>query len=271
MLLFPNAKINLGLNITTKREDGFHDIESVFLPIPLYDAVEIKENKDLQLTLSGLEIPGNIEDNLIFKAAKLFKNHNYHIHLHKHIPFGGGLGGGSADASFVLKAINNLQSNIFNDYQLEQMALKLGSDCPFFIDNKPKYVTGRGEIFEDIKINLKNFGLVILIPKFGISTKEAYSSIKPEKPRENLKEIIETKPIEEWKLLVKNDFETHLFKTYPILNKIKNTLYETGASYASMSGSGSTMFGIYSKEKLKNINNRLEIYGKVIILKNIIL
>lgn len=269
MLLFPNAKINLGLNITGKREDGFHNIESVFLPIPLFDSIEISQNKNLKLTFSGLNIPGKTEDNLIFKAAKSLPNHNYHIHLHKNIPFGGGLGGGSSDASFVLKYINELQTNPFNNKELEKLALNLGSDCPFFIDNRPKYVTGRGEVFEEIKMNLEDYGLIIIIPQFGISTKEAYSGISPLKPKENLKEIIENRPIEEWKNLVKNDFEKHLFLSYPILKTIKDSLYSTGASYAAMSGSGSTMFGIYTKENIKKFNNQLEQFGKVIKLDKI--
>ena len=149
------------------------------------------------------------------------------------------------------------------------MALSLGSDCPFFIDNKPKFVTGRGEIFENIKVDLKNYGLVILIPDFGISTKEAYSGVTAKNTKYNLKKVIETKPVEEWKNYIKNDFEKHLFTSYPILNKIKNSFYESGASFASMSGSGSTMFGIYLKEKIKSIDNKLSGYGKLVVLNEI--
>lgn len=272
MLLFPNAKINLGLNITEKRNDGFHNIESVFIPIPLFDAIEITPSKKLELSFSGLEIPGSVEDNLIYKAAKLFPNHNYHIHLHKNIPFGGGLGGGSADASFVLKKLNDFQKNKITSIELEKMALKLGSDCPFFIDNKPKYVTGRGELFEKVNVQLNNFGLVIILPNFGISTKEAYAGIRPKETNKSLKMIIENTPVKYWKENIKNDFEKHLFIKYPILQEIKDYLYVKGACYASMSGSGSTMYGIFEKEKLIVLKNIFEKkYGTVITLDSVLI
>ncbi|MBC8112680.1 MAG: 4-(cytidine 5'-diphospho)-2-C-methyl-D-erythritol kinase, partial [Verrucomicrobia bacterium] len=251
MLLFPNAKINLGLNITEKRADGFHNLESVFYPVAWTDVLEILPAKKLSFQHSGIEIPGNAFENLCLKAFHLLKNDFpidwVHMYLHKVIPIGAGLGGGSADAAFCLKGLNeifNLQLSVEN---LQAYARKLGSDCAFFIENQAKFCFGKGDEFEGVGLNLKGKFIALVYPKLHISTAEAYQSIVPKKPVVSIKEIIQM-PVSEWKNLLKNDFETPLFEKYPVLSTIKNQLYRTGALYASMSGSGSTVFGIFEEE-----------------------
>jgi len=249
MLTFPNAKINLGLNITAKREDGYHDIESCFYPIPLKDALEIIPSERRSFETTGLKIPGNSQDNLVWKAYELlnsdFELTPIKIILHKNIPMGAGMGGGSADGAFMLSLLNKyFKLNISNE-KLESYALQLGSDCPFFIENKPKLVSGRGEIFKYTKLDLSGYYLALVYPDIHISTGEAYSGIKPQVPEASVKEIIENYPIEKWKGLLKNDFEEGVFKKYPQLHDIKNEFYEKGAVYSSMTGSGSTIFGIF--------------------------
>ncbi|EAZ79534.1 4-(cytidine 5'-diphospho)-2-C-methyl-D-erythritol kinase [Algoriphagus machipongonensis] len=257
MICFPNAKINLGLQITSKRSDGFHNIESCFYPIPLFDALEIITHPKKSIFQStGLPIPGDQKDNLINKAYQLLKKDfpnlpQVQIHLHKNIPMGAGLGGGSADAAFALNTMNNLFDLILDDFFLEEYALKLGSDCPFFIENKPKIATGRGEILEDIAINLEGKYLLLINPGIHIGTKEAYAGIKPKKSEIALKEVL--KDTSRWKAELKNDFEPSIFENHPEIAEVKNQLYQMGAFYASMSGSGSTVFGLFEQkpEKIK--------------------
>ncbi|SMG15431.1 4-diphosphocytidyl-2-C-methyl-D-erythritol kinase [Marivirga sericea] len=249
MLKFPNAKINLGLNITSKRTDGYHDIESCFYPIPLRDALEIIPSDKLSFETSGLEISGNSADNLVLKAYNLLKS-DYDLRpvdiiLHKNIPMGAGMGGGSADGAFMLSLLNNYFKLNISKEKLEAHALKLGSDCPFFIENKPKIVSGRGEIFENSTLDLSGYLLALVYPAVHISTAEAYSSIKPQQSKISVKEVIENHSIEEWEGILRNDFEEGIFKKYPKLAEIKSELYNSGAIYASMTGSGSTVFGIF--------------------------
>lgn len=249
MLKFPNAKINLGLNITAKRADGYHDIESCFYPIPLKDALEIIPSEKLGFETTGLKIPGNSNDNLVLKAYELLKTDfdlpPIEIILHKNIPMGAGMGGGSADGAFMLTLLNEYFKLKITTEKLEAYALQLGSDCPFFIENKPKLVSGRGELFENTKLDLSGYYLALIYPDIHISTAEAYSGIKPQKASISVKEIIENHPVEEWKGKLKNDFEEAIFNSYSQLNDIKNSFYDEGAIYASMTGSGSTMFGIF--------------------------
>ncbi|EKB50071.1 4-(cytidine 5'-diphospho)-2-C-methyl-D-erythritol kinase [Cecembia lonarensis] len=249
MICFPNAKINLGLHITSKRKDGYHEIETCMVPIPLKDALEMIVSKKAVFETSGLEIPGEEKDNLILKAVKLLqKDFNdlppVHIHLHKNIPMGAGLGGGSADAAFALTLMNSLFELYLEDWILEDYAAQLGSDCPFFIQNTPKIATGRGEILEPVDVDIEGDHLVLIKPPIHVGTKEAYAGVKPQTPKFQLKEILSDKS--SWKEMLVNDFEASIFPQYPEIAKIKAELYDMGAYYAAMSGSGSTVFGLFS-------------------------
>lgn len=254
MLTFPNAKINLGLNITEKRSDGYHNLETIFYPIPLEDALEIniaKESKQkFTLYQSGIVIDGNPEENLVVKAYsmldELFKLPAIDIHLYKHIPSGAGLGGGSADAAFMLKLLNDTFDLKLSIEELEHYAARLGADCAFFIQNRPTFAEGIGNIFSPISLSLKSYYLVLIKPNVFVSTKAAFSLIQPRKPRISLKEII-AYPISEWKELMNNDFEESVFTQYPEIGEIKNQLYQQGAIYAAMSGSGASVFGLFNK------------------------
>ena len=264
MVVFPNAKINLGLNIIRKRADGYHDLETVFYPIFIKDALEIIqhntdcsisaiESHELQIEFSstGLSIEGNQQSNLCVKAYQLLKKDfpslpAIKMHLHKHIPMGAGLGGGSADGAFTLKLLNEKFNLHLSQQQLINYALQLGSDCPFFIINQPCFATARGERMEKINIDLSAYKFVIINPGIHISTAFAFSQIKPQQPNISIKEIIQ-QPVAAWKDVLKNDFEEPVLTNYPVIKEIKDKLYQAGAIYASMSGSGSTLFGIFEK------------------------
>lgn len=254
MLTFPNAKINLGLNITGKRPDRYHSLETIFYPIPLEDALEIniaKENKHkFTLYQSGIAIDGNPEDNLVVKAYTMldarFNLPPVDIHLHKHIPSGAGLGGGSADAAFMLKLLNETFELCLSVEELEDYAASLGADCAFFIQNRPTFAEGIGNIFSPVSLSLEGYRLVLIKPNIFVSTKAAFSLIQPHKPNPSIKEII-TRPITEWKELMVNDFEKSVFAQYPEISEIKKQLYQQGALYAAMSGSGSSVFGLFNK------------------------
>ena len=249
MIVYPNAKINLGLNILRKRKNGYHDISSVFYPVnECVDILEIVKFDTFEFINSGIKIPDG--ENICEKAWKLlhkdFRIGNVKIHLHKQIPIGSGLGGGSSDASFTLKALNNLFGLNLTNSQLEKYSVMLGADCPFFIDNRPKLVEGIGEKMKSIDLDLSEFEIRLIKPKIHISTEEAYSRVIPQIPEFNLLEIIEL-PINEWKNKLKNDFEDSIFQQYSSLHDIKDSLYNDGAVYASMSGSGSVVYGIFEK------------------------
>ncbi len=254
MVVFPRAKINLGLRITARRDDGYHDIETFFLPLPFTDALEFvvndrKGQKD-KLVITGIDPGGNPGDNLVLKAAeKLRRIHSFpslKIHLHKAIPAGAGLGGGSADAAYMLRGLNRLFALNISCEELRSIALELGSDCPFFIEARASYATGRGEKMTlTSKEILKNYYMVLLNPGINVSTKEAYQNCKPSKPEESLLQIIETLPPEKWKSKVVNDFEDNVFSKYPLIGKIRQDLYEAGAVFSLMSGSGSSVYGIF--------------------------
>lgn len=260
MIAFPNCKINLGLNILRKRNDGFHDLETIFYPIYLYDALEIihtnngqPQSNDVFFTTSGIPLEGSKEDNLCVKAYKLLKKdfaelHSVQMHLHKAIPPGAGLGGGSADAAFTLKLLNDKFDLSLSTNQLINYALQLGSDCPFFIINKPCFAAGKGEVLETIHIDLHAYKFILITPGIHINTGNAFSQITPALPDLSIKEIIH-QPVATWKNSLKNDFEEIVFRQYPEIKNIKEELYNAGALYASMSGSGSSIYGIFEKEK----------------------
>ncbi len=253
MIVFPNAKINLGLQITGKRDDGYHNIFSCFYPLPWCDILEIVEGKKFKFETSGIPIPGKAEDNLCVKAYQLLKKDfqlpPVHIYLHKQIPMGAGLGGGSADASFVLKSLDKLFHLFLDESILEDYALQLGSDCPFFIRNQPVLASGRGEHFEPISLNLSGKYVVMVTPPVHISTAAAYAGVQPRQPDVSLKKILETQPIHLWKDSIINDFETSVFRQYPQIAEIKERLYTMGALYASMSGSGASVYGVFEEER----------------------
>ena len=249
MILFPSAKINIGLNILSKREDGYHNISSFFYPVSsCVDILEITEQEDFSFESSGIEIPKgeNLCEKAFYLLRKDFPFSNVHIHLHKQIPIGAGLGGGSADASFTLKGLNKLFELEISSKKLEEYVLQLGADCPFFIDNTPKYMEGIGEKMTSIDLNLSRFEIRLINPKIHISTAAAYRGITPQIPKTNLLDLI-NQPMENWKREIKNDFEESIFEKHSKLQSIKQQLYKDGAIYASMSGSGSTLYGFFVK------------------------
>lgn len=251
MIVFPNCKINLGLHIIRKRADGFHDLETVFYPLQLTDALEVLSPGTLQFNSSGIAIPGAAEDNLCLKAWHLLKKDfpsipAIDIHLHKHIPIGAGLGGGSADAAFMLVHLNQRFQLDLTPEKLVEYAATLGSDCPFFVVNKPCYATGRGEVMEPIQLDLKDYTFALVYPDIHVNTGWAFRQLTPKEPAVSLKEVIK-RPVEEWKGLMTNDFEAPIFTAHPELATIKEEMYKQGALYATMSGSGSAMVGIFPK------------------------
>ena len=248
MIAFPNAKINIGLNVTRKREDGYHDLETIFYPLLIRDAVEIIEADELQFSSTGIVIPGNADENICLKAYSLLKR-DYdlpplHIHLHKNIPIGAGLGGGSADAAFLIKLLNDKFNLGLSIADMENFARRIGADCAFFISNKPVYAFGKGDVFEDIDLDLSAYYKVLVMPPVHVSTQDAYAGIKPKLAQTSLKELVSL-PIENWKDSVKNDFEDSVFVKYPVISDLKKALYDHGAAYASMSGSGASVYGLF--------------------------
>lgn len=255
MITFPNAKINLGLNITEKRPDGYHNLETIFYPIPLEDALEACPRKEglgsYSLSQSGLSIEGDAENNLVVKAYKLL-DETYHlppvdIYLHKHIPSGAGLGGGSADAAFMLKLLNRMYRLNLTDDQLEAYAARLGADCAFFVRNQPTYAEGIGNIFSPVELSLAGWQLLLVKPDIFVSTRDAFARIRPRHPERNLRDLI-CQPVESWKDYMINDFEESVFPQFPAIGDIKTELYRLGAVYASMSGSGSSVYGLFAPD-----------------------
>jgi len=256
MICFPNAKINLGLHVTGKRTDGFHNIETVFYPVQWCDVLEIipdnEAKKNTSFKSSGIKMYNVDKENLCLRAYRLLTEKYslppIKIHLHKIIPIGAGLGGGSSDAAFTLLSLNKIFNMKLSDEQLQEHASELGSDCSFFIRNKPVFAAGKGNEFEEIKLSLKNYFITIVKPKVHISTAKAYSQVIPKKPAMSLKELTR-QPITKWKDSVHNDFEKSIFEEFAVIRNIKTKLYNYGATYASMSGSGSSVFGIFKEEK----------------------
>jgi len=284
MIAFPNAKINIGLNVVAKRSDGYHDIETVFYPVLLQDALEIKPMRPLDpaqlrkrleagllvqpddvflpyrflpkkeeipccsLEMTGNEFPFKASDNLVVKAYLMLQQDfdlpSIDIKLHKHIPSGAGLGGGSSDCAFMISLLNRRFNLRMRESMMERYAARLGSDCAFFISNTPSLATGRGEILTPINLSLKGYTILLVKPDVSVSTAEAYASLTPKQPEIPLEEAIK-RPVKEWKDCVFNDFETTVFAKYPLLADIKQKLYSMGAVYAAMSGSGSTVYGLF--------------------------
>ncbi len=269
MIAFPNCKINLGLNILEKKENGFHDLETFFYPVNIHDALEIlpSKNNSTRLTVSGIPVVEN-ENNICIRAYNLIKKDFpqlpcVHMHLHKAIPMGAGLGGGSSDAVSALQLLDKKFTLNMSHRQLYEYALELGSDCPFFLLNRPCFATGRGEKLEVIEVFLSGYKTIIINPGIHINTAEAFKDITPKRPSKSIKEII-TQPTETWKNELKNDFEKSIFQKHPSIKKIKDDLYDNGAIYAAMSGSGSTVYGIFKKSKISEYMVPADYFYKII-------
>ena len=264
MITFPHAKINIGLQVTERRPDGYHNLDTVFYPIPIHDALEVMvaegADYDCRLHISGMEIAGDTDTNLVVRAYRLlaadYSLPPVDIYLHKHIPTGAGLGGGSADAGFMLRLLGEMFALGITTEQLEAYATQLGADCPFFITSSPVYATGIGNEFHPIALDLSEWHIVVVKPNVFVSTKEAYSMVHPEKPEVTLDKKI-TQPITEWRDTISNDFEKGIFALHPELADIKEKLYSLGAKYAAMSGSGSALFGLF-EAPVDNIEQHFE-------------
>ncbi len=271
MLHFPNAKINLGLYVTNKRIDGYHDLETVFYPLPqLKDALEVlptADNVESSMRISGKAIEGDVYDNLVWSAFQLIKSHypervsNINVQLLKAIPMGAGLGGGSSDGAFMLRLLNKFFALELSDKTLADYALQLGSDCPFFIYNTPHFASGRGEVLSPIDVDLSRYSIQIICPKIHVATAVAFGGITPQAATFDLRTLTDLS-VEDWKGVVINDFEQTVFAKYAGLRELKEQLYAEGAIYASMSGSGSTIYGIFEKGKQSSLttNTRVEVF-----------
>ncbi len=260
MIKFPNAKINLGLRVTNKREDGYHDLQTIFYPVLFKDALEFIAEPSAtsnKFTQTGFPVPGETKDNLCLKAYELIKKIHpeipfLNIHLHKTIPMGAGLGGGSADAAFMLQMLNENFCLKLEDNILAELALKLGSDCPFFLLNKPAYAEGRGEKLKPVDLDLSAYKILIVNPGIHVPTGWAFSQLQPAPPDTSLEDIIKL-PVASWKDFMLNDFEQAVFNAHPKISELKSLMYSAGALYASMTGSGSTVFGIFPVLQKDNI------------------
>ena len=260
MITFPIAKINLGLNVVEKRADGYHNLQTVFFPVPLLDALDVQEmgaefpsQYDCDLKVSNIHIDGDEQRNLVVRAYNLLKQDfpdmpRVHAHLYKGIPTQAGMGGGSSDCGFMITLLNKMFNLGLSDEQMIQYAARLGADCAFFILNKPCYAEGIGEKLQPIQLSLSGWYLSLVRPDIPVSTREAFALIKPHYPEFNCKEVVQL-PVEEWRGKLTNDFEDSVFAVHPELDAVKNRLYQLGATYAAMSGSGSTLFAL-SKQPL---------------------
>jgi len=269
MVIFPKAKINIGLRIIEKRSDGFHNLQTIFYPVCLCDAIEfivpeVFLREDV-LQVTGIMTSQTPASNLVMKAIKRIRESGnipfLKVHLHKAIPMGAGLGGGSSDASGIIKSLNRHFNLEISDEKLKEISLELGSDCPFFIDSVPAYAERRGEYLTLIKPLSEGYHLIIVNPGIHINTKEAYSNCSPKLPDTNLKDLYNLE-ITEWKDLIINDFEESIFRIYPQIADLKKSLYDMGAVYSSMSGSGSTVYGIFKmKPVVPSFLSNLVIYS----------
>ncbi|WP_251619844.1 4-(cytidine 5'-diphospho)-2-C-methyl-D-erythritol kinase [Odoribacter lunatus] len=255
MFAYPNAKINLGLFVTEKRPDGFHNLESVFYPLSLSDVLEVNRTEQPQgecvFRNTGISVDCSAEKNLVVKAYKLLATAYdlpaVEVKLHKVIPYGAGLGGGSSDAAFMLKVVNEYFELGISERELMTYAMQLGSDCAYFIRSTPAFVSGRGELLEEIDLSLKAYKIVLVKPDCGVSTAEAYQGIVPKKAPFDLYHLPEL-PLEEWEGKIGNDFEKTIFAVHPEIREVKQALYEAGALFASMTGSGSAVYGIFPED-----------------------
>lgn len=268
----PCAKINLGLNITERRSDGYHNLETVFYPIPIYDSLSIEvlgADNMCNLKTGGICIDGDAADNLVVKAYKILcEDHQMpgvDIRLVKNIPTQAGLGGGSADCAFTITALNKLLCLNMSETEMMEKACRLGADCAFFVSHQPSYATGIGEQLTPIEFSLNGFWLLLVKPDMCVSTKEAFSKISPRKPERNCKDVVLKEPVSEWRHLLVNDFEYSIFPNYPLLQEIKSYIYEMGASYSAMSGSGSSLFGIFEERPCADV--LLRKFGENIFVK----
>ena len=263
MITFPNIKINLGLYITRRRNDGFHNLLSCFYPVDWCDILEVVPSDKFEFVQTGIEIPGNQEENLCCKAYYLLKEHfdlpPARIHLHKIIPMGAGLGGGSSDAAFTLKSLNTVFRLNLNDQQLAMYAAQLGSDCAFFIGNKPAIASSRGEVLHETTLDLKGKWIAIVCPGIHISTKQAFSGVNPKVYDLDFAEVLSQ--TDHWPDQLHNQFEDTVFPLQPELKLIKEDLYQNGAFYASMSGSGSSLFGLFEKEPDLDLTTQIAFKG----------
>jgi 4-diphosphocytidyl-2-C-methyl-D-erythritol kinase len=262
MVSFPPCKINLGLSVIRKRDDGYHEIETCFYPVPLTDVLEIIPSDKLSFSFSGRVIPGDAGDNLCLKAYRLLKDQfdipPVSIHLHKIIPAGAGMGGGSSDAAHTLRLLNLLFSIGIDEQELMRLAAKLGSDCSFFVQDQPMIGSGRGEVLRPSPVSLKGKFLVLLNPGIHISTAEAYARLTPGAPALPVETVV-AKPVDSWKVFLRNDFESSILNRFPLIDELRNELYNLGAAYASMSGSGSSVFGIFDG-KVSTENSKCHSY-----------
>lgn len=268
MILFPPCKINLGLRVLFKREDGYHELETMMFQLPIVDILEVNISSAFSFKSSGLPISGALNENLCVKAFHLVQEkygiENVKIHLHKTIPMGGGLGGGSSDGTYVLLALNQLFNLNLNTIELQQLAAQLGSDCPVFVQSTPQIARGRGEVLEEMSFSLSGYWLKVVNVGVFVSTQEAFSNIEFKKSSKSVAEIL-SQPITTWKDELVNDFEHSVFRHHPVLQEVKDKLYAEGAVFASMSGSGSTIYAIYeSKPAMTFGEDNLE---KIISLK----
>jgi 4-diphosphocytidyl-2-C-methyl-D-erythritol kinase len=251
MLAFANAKINLGLNITGKRPDGYHDLQTVFYPVKIYDVVELTDSPELTFESHGIAIPGKAQDNICMKAYRaLQKDFNLpaqRITLLKNIPVGAGLGGGSADAAFLVKLVNDKFNLGLSNGQMMDYVRPLGADCAFFIENKPVFAKGKGDEFSALDVDLSHYFIVVIKPEVHVSTAEAYAGVQPRMPAVSLQELVK-QPVSKWKESLMNDFERTIFAGHPEIEQIKTKLYEAGATFAAMSGSGSSVYGIFEQK-----------------------
>lgn len=267
MVTFANAKINLGLNIVNRRPDGYHDLETIFYPAgkgcgtpghpgDLCDILEVTASSDPADTLTQLGLCADCdpESNLVMKALRLYREEAskrsvdlplQHVILEKHIPFGAGIGGGSADATAMLVTLERICGGLFSEEELLMMANRLGADCPFFVLNRPAFAQGTGELLEPLPLDLSRYWLALVKPDVCISTREAFSHVTPRRPEVSLASVA-AMPVEDWRDVMVNDFEASVFVRHPELRTIKDTLYSEGALYASMSGSGSSFYGIFA-------------------------
>jgi 4-diphosphocytidyl-2-C-methyl-D-erythritol kinase len=283
VIVFPNCKINLGLNIVHKRTDGYHDLETVFYPLTLCDALEVVQvhspqqtnlgdHSFVQLSTSGETIDASVAANLCVRAHSRLKNKfpqlpTLRMHLHKSIPIGSGLGGGSADGAFTLRLLNDSLQLGLTIEQLLDHAQLLGSDCPFFIINRPCFAAGRGEFLERVTVDLSTYKIVVVVPPIHVGTAEAFSFVKSKQPSKSIKEIIQ-KPVETWAQNLRNDFEETVFNKYPEIGNIKDELYKAGAIYSSLSGSGSAVYGIFRQSDRPNLSFGPKYFLKELISKS---
>jgi 4-diphosphocytidyl-2-C-methyl-D-erythritol kinase len=252
MVAFPPCKINLGIHVLNRRTDGFHNIETCFYPVPRTDILEVVSSSRFAFESTGLQIPGELEDNLCVKAYELLrKDFNLSpvvIHLHKVIPTGAGLGGGSSDGTWTLRLLNDHFQLGLSIEKLSTYSQQLGSDCPFFLHDSPQIGTGRGEMLSPIPVSLKGKFLVIVRPEVHVSTREAYAGIVPRQPERSIRSIVSELDVAEWQGVLINQFEAHIAKLFPVISYLKKELYDAGALYVSMSGSGSAVYGIFNNE-----------------------